>query len=160
MALMLGAMLVQGIAPGPRMITEHPHLFWGRLASMWLGNMMLLVLNLPMVGVWIKLLTIPYRFLFPDNSASDVAPAAGFGLLGYAFSLMRCQPMPLIVGFILGPVLEQSLRRALLLSRGDVSMFVTRPISLTLLILAAGLLIFAAISMHRTRGQPIVVGVE
>jgi putative tricarboxylic transport membrane protein len=173
MALMLGAMLVQGIAPGPRMITEHPDLFWGLLASMWLGNLMLLVLNLPMVGIWIKLLTIPYRFLFPailvfccigvysvNNSAFDVALAAGFGLLGYAFSLMRCQPMPLIVGFILGPVLEQSLRRALLLSRGDVSVFVTRPISLTLLILAAGLLIFAAISMHRMRGQPIVVGAE
>jgi TctA family transporter len=173
MALMLGAMLVQGIAPGPRMITEHPDVFWGLLASMWLGNLMLLVLNLPMVGIWIKLLTIPYRFLFPailvfccigvysvNNSAFDVALAAGFGLLGYAFSLMRCQPMPLIVGFILGPVLEQSLRRALLLSRGDVSVFVTRPISLTLLILAAGLLIFAAISMHRMRGQPIVVGAE
>ena len=173
MALMLGAMLVQGIAPGPRMITEHPDLFWGLLASMWLGNLMLLVLNLPMVGIWIKLLTIPYRYLFPailvfccigvysvNNSAFDVALAAGFGLLGYAFSLMRCQPMPLIVGFILGPVLEQSLRRALLLSRGDVSVFVTRPISLTLLILAASLLIFAAISMRRMRGQPIVVGAE
>jgi TctA family transporter len=157
MALMLGAMLVQGIAPGPRMLTDHPDVFWGLLASMWLGNLMLLVLNLPLVGVWIKLLTIPYRILVPailvfccigvysvNNAAFDVVLAAGFGALGYAFSLMRCQPMPLIVGFILGPVLEQSLRRALLLSRGDLSVFVTRPISGTLLVLAVCLLGWAA----------------
>ncbi len=161
MALMLGAMLVQGITPGPRMITEHPDIFWGLLASMWLGNLMLLVLNLPMVGIWIKLLTIPYRFLVPailvfccigvysvNNAAFDVVLAAGFGAVGYAFSLMRCQPMPLIVGFILGPILEQSLRRALLLSRGDLSVFVTRPISASLLVLAVCLLCWAAISMR------------
>ena len=161
MALMLGAMLVQGITPGPRMITEHPDIFWGLLASMWLGNLMLLVLNLPMVGIWIKLLTIPYRFLVPailvfccigvysvNNAAFDVVLAAGFGAVGYAFSLMRCQPMPLIVGFILGPILEQSLRRALLLSRGDLSVFVTRPISAALLVLAVCLLCWAAISMR------------
>jgi TctA family transporter len=164
MALMLGAMLVQGIAPGPRMLTDHPDVFWGLLASMWLGNLMLLVLNLPLVGVWIKLLTIPYRILVPailvfccigvysvNNAAFDVVLAAGFGALGYAFSLMRCQPMPLIVGFILGPVLEQSLRRALLLSRGDLSVFVTRPISGTLLVLAVCLLGWAAYSMRERR---------
>src|ERR1700733_781141 len=164
MALMLGAMLVQGIAPGPRMITEHPDVFWGLLASMWLGNLMLLVLNLPLVGVWIKLLSLPYRILVPailifccigvysvNNAAFDVLLAAGFGVLGYAFSLMRCQPMPLIVGFILGPVLEQNLRRALLLSRGDLGVFLTRPISLTLLVLAVCLLGWAAVSMQQRR---------
>ena len=164
MALMLGAMLVQGITPGPRMLTDHPDIFWGLLASMWLGNLMLLVLNLPMVGIWIKLLTIPYRYLVPailvfccigvysvNNAAFDVVLAAGFGALGYAFSLMRCQPMPLIVGFILGPILEQSLRRALLLSRGDLTVFVTRPISATLLILAVCLLGWAAFSMRERK---------
>jgi putative tricarboxylic transport membrane protein len=164
MALMLGAMLVQGIAPGPRMITEHPDVFWGLLASMWVGNLMLLVLNLPLVGIWIKLLSLPYRILVPailifccigvysvNNSAFDVMLAAGFGVLGYAFSLMRCQPMPLVVGFILGPVLEQNLRRALLLSRGDLMVFVTRPISLVLLVLAACLLGWAAVSMRQKR---------
>jgi len=164
MALMLGAMLVQGITPGPRMLTDHPDIFWGLLASMWLGNLMLLVLNLPMVGIWIKLLTIPYRFLVPailvfccigvysvNNAAFDVVLAAGFGALGYAFSLMRCQPMPLIVGFILGPILEQSLRRALLLSRGDLTVFVTRPISATLLVLAVCLLGWAAFSMRERK---------
>ena len=146
------------------MITEHPDVFWGLLASMWLGNLTLLVLNLPLVGVWIKLLSLPYRLLVPailifccigvysvNNSAFDVMLAAGFGVLGYAFSLMRCQPMPLIVGFILGPVLEQNLRRALLLSRGDPMVFVTRPISLTLLVLAACLLGWAAYSMRQRK---------
>jgi putative tricarboxylic transport membrane protein len=164
MALMLGAMLVQGIAPGPRLLTDHPDVFWGLLASMWLGNLMLLVLNLPLVGVWIKLLTIPYRILVPailvfccigvysvNNAAFDVVLAAGFGALGYAFSLMRCQPMPLIVGFILGPVLEQSLRRALLLSRGDLTVFVTRPISAALLVLAVCLLGYAVYSLRKRR---------
>jgi putative tricarboxylic transport membrane protein len=167
MALMLGAMLVQGIAPGPRMITEHPDVFWGLLASMWLGNLMLLVLNLPLVGVWIKLLSLPYRILVPailifccigvysvNNSAFDVMLAAGFGVLGYAFSLMRCQPMPLIVGFILGPVLEQNMRRALLLSRGDLGVFVTRPISLTLLVMAVCLLGWAVYSMRPGSESP------
>ena len=164
MALMLGAMLVQGIAPGPRLLNDHPDVFWGLLASMWLGNLMLLVLNLPLVGIWIKLLTIPYRILVPailifccigvysvNNAVFDVMLAAGFGALGYAFTLLRCQPMPLIVGFILGPVLEQSLRRALLLSRGDLGVFVTRPISATLLAMAVCLLVYAAYSMREKR---------
>jgi putative tricarboxylic transport membrane protein len=173
MALMLGAMLVQGIAPGPRMISEHPDVFWGLLASMWLGNLMLLVLNLPLVGIWIRLLTIPYRILVPailvfccigvysvNNSSFDVVLAAGFGVLGYAFSMLRCQPMPLIVGFILGPVLEQSLRRALLLSRGDLATFVMRPISLTLLIFAAGLILYAALSWYRDGRRQALPGVR
>jgi putative tricarboxylic transport membrane protein len=164
MALMLGAMTIQGIAPGPRVMVEHLDVFWGLIASMWIGNLMLLVLNLPMVGIWIRLLTIPYRLLYPaiivfccigvysvNNSAFDVALAAGMGLFGYVFHHIGCSPMPLVIGFILGPVLEQSLRRALLISRGDLAVFVTRPISLALLLLALGLLIYAAHSMLRLK---------
>lgn len=164
MALMLGAMLIQGIAPGPQVMTQHPDVFWGLVASMWLGNLMLLVLNLPMVGIWIRLLTIPYRLLYPaivifccigvysvNNAAFDVMLAAGFGVLGYAFVQLGCPPMPLVVGFILGPVLEQSLRRALLLARGDLSIFVQRPVSLVLVLFAAGLIVFAAAAAWRPR---------
>ena len=138
MALMIGAMMIQGIAPGPQVMTEKPELFWGLIASMWIGNLMLVVLNLPLIGIWIKLLTVPYRFLYPSilvfmaigvfslsNNPFDVLLMAVFGLLGYICVKLECEPAPMILGFILGPLMEENLRRAMLLSRGDPSVFFT-----------------------------------
>ncbi|MCX7152676.1 MAG: tripartite tricarboxylate transporter permease [Proteobacteria bacterium] len=154
MALMIGAMMIQGIAPGPQVMTERPQLFWGMIASMWVGNLMLVVLNLPMIGLWIKLLTVPYRLLYPaillfccigvysiNNSGYDVILTCVFGVLGYFCTKLECEPAPLILGFILGPMMEENLRRAMLLSRGDPSTFVTKPISAVLLGVAVLLLI-------------------
>jgi TctA family transporter len=154
MALMVGAMTIHGIAPGPQVMTERPELFWGMIASMWVGNLMLVVLNLPLIGMWIKLLTVPYRFLYPaillfccigvysvSNEEFDVYLTALFGLLGYIFVKLECEPAPLLLGFILGPMMEENLRRAMLLSRGDATVFFTRPISAGLLIVTAILLI-------------------
>jgi putative tricarboxylic transport membrane protein len=150
MALMVGAMTIKGIQPGPQVMTSNPQLFWGLIASMWVGNAMLVVLNLPLIGIWIKLLTVPYRFLFPaialfccigvytlNNSTFDVFLTALFALVGYGFYKLRCEPVPLLLGFILGPMMEENLRRALLLSRGDWSTFMTRPLSAGLLMAAA-----------------------
>ena len=150
MALMVGAMTIKGIQPGPQVMTSNPELFWGLIASMWIGNLMLIVLNLPLIGIWIKLLTVPYRFLFPaivvfccigtyslNNNSFDVYLTAGFALLGYVFYKLSCEPAPLLLGFILGPMMEENLRRALLLARGDWSTFLTRPLSAGLLIAAA-----------------------
>ena len=142
MALMIGAMMIQGIAPGPQVMTERPQLFWGMIASMWVGNLMLVVLNLPLIGMWIKLLKIPYRLLYPailvfcgigvysvNNSSFDIYMMAVFAVLGYVWTKLECEPAPLILGFILGPMMEENLRRAMLLSRGDPSVFFTKPIS-------------------------------
>ena len=150
MALMVGAMTIKGIQPGPQVMTSNPDLFWGLIASMWIGNAMLIVLNLPLIGIWIKLLTVPYRFLFPaivvfcgiglytlNNNNFDVFMAAGFGVVGYFFYKLGCEPAPLLLGFILGPMMEENLRRALLLSRGEWSTFMSRPLSAALLIAAA-----------------------
>ncbi|HOY37070.1 MAG TPA: tripartite tricarboxylate transporter permease [Piscinibacter sp.] len=150
MALMVGAMTIKGIQPGPQVMTSNPELFWGLIASMWVGNAMLVILNLPLIGIWIKLLTVPYRFLFPaimsfcciglytlNNNAFDVYMGAGFAVVGYIFYKLSCEPAPLLLGFILGPMMEENLRRALLLSRGDWSTFVTRPLSAGLLVAAA-----------------------
>lgn len=150
MALMVGAMTIKGIQPGPQVMTSNPELFWGLIASMWIGNLMLVVLNLPLIGIWIKLLTVPYRFLFPaivtfccigsytlNNNSFDVYLTAGFAIVGYLFYKLGCEPAPLLLGFILGPMMEENLRRALLLSRGDWSTFMTRPLSAGLLIAAA-----------------------
>ncbi|HNW64351.1 MAG TPA: tripartite tricarboxylate transporter permease [Piscinibacter sp.] len=150
MALMVGAMTIKGIQPGPQVMTSNPQLFWGLIASMWVGNAMLVILNLPLIGIWIKLLTVPYRFLFPaimsfcciglytlNNNAFDVYMGAGFAVVGYIFYKLSCEPAPLLLGFILGPMMEENLRRALLLSRGDWSTFVTRPLSAGLLVAAA-----------------------
>ncbi len=150
MALMVGAMTIKGIQPGPQVMTSNPQLFWGLIASMWVGNAMLVILNLPMIGVWIKLLTVPYRFLFPaimsfcciglytlNNSSFDVYMGAIFAVVGYIFYKLSCEPAPLLLGFILGPMMEENLRRALLLSRGDWSTFLTRPLSAGLLVAAA-----------------------
>ncbi len=150
MALMVGAMTIKGIQPGPQVMSSNPELFWGLIASMWVGNAMLVVLNLPLIGIWIKLLTVPYRFLFPaivafccigvytlNNNNFDVFMTAAFALIGYVFYKLNCEPAPLLLGFILGPMMEENLRRSLLLSRGDWSTFVTRPLSAGLLAAAA-----------------------
>jgi TctA family transporter len=164
MALMLGALMIQGVTPGPQVMTDHPDLFWGVIASMWLGNGMLLVLNLPLIGVWIRLLRVRYRILYPailvfccigvysvNNSTFDVLLAGGLGLIGYLFAMLDCPPAPVILGFILGPILEVNLRRTLLISRGDFSVFVTRPISLGFLLLAVALLGAIALPALRRR---------
>ena len=149
MALMIGAMIIQGIVPGPNVINEKRELFWGIVASMWVGNVMLLILNLPLIGIWVKLLTVPYRVLFPgimavccigvysvSNNPVDVYSMAIFGVIGYAFIKLECEPAPLLLGFVIGRLLEEYLRRAMLLSRGDPFVFFQRPISAVLLILA------------------------
>jgi putative tricarboxylic transport membrane protein len=156
MALMVGAMTIHNIQPGPQVMTSNPELFWGLIASMWIGNLMLIVLNLPLIGVWVKLLSVPYRWLFPailmfcaigvystNNNSFDIWMVAVFGLIGYSFIKLGCEPAPLLLGLILGPMMEEYLRRALLISRGDWSVFVTRPISASLL--AAALLLLAIV---------------
>jgi putative tricarboxylic transport membrane protein len=150
MALMVGAMTIKGIQPGPQVMTSNPELFWGLIASMWVGNAMLIILNLPLIGIWIKLLTVPYRFLFPaitlfccigvytlNNNNFDVYMTAIFAVIGYLFYKLGCEGAPLLLGFILGPMMEENLRRALLLARGDWSTFIVRPLSAGLLIAAA-----------------------
>jgi TctA family transporter len=154
MALMIGAMIIQGITPGPNVATEEPALFWGIIVSMWLGNLLLLILNLPLIGLWVRLLKVPYFILFPailafsaigvysiNSNAFDLFAVALFGLLGYALVKCECEPAPLLLGFVLGPMLEEHLRRAMIISRGDPTVFVTRPLSLALLILAVGVLV-------------------
>jgi TctA family transporter len=142
MALVLGALMIQGIAPGPRVIADQPALFWGLIVSMWIGNLMLIILNLPLVGIWVRMLKVPYRWLYPailvfscigvysvNNATFDVYMAAAFGILGYLFIRLKCQPAPFVLGFILGPMIEDNFRRAMLLSSGDFSVFVREPIS-------------------------------
>jgi TctA family transporter len=158
MALMVGAMTIKGIQPGPQVMTSNPQLFWGLIASMWVGNLMLIILNLPLIGIWIKLLTVPYRFLFPaimvfcgiglytlNNNNFDVFMAAGFGVVGYLFYKLGCEPAPLLLGFILGPMMEENLRRALLLSRGDWTAFITRPLSAGLLLAAVLMIVVVSL---------------
>ncbi|WP_186418206.1 tripartite tricarboxylate transporter permease [Bosea sp. CS1GBMeth4] len=167
MALMIGAMIIQGIQPGPSVMTEQPALFWGVIASMWLGNLMLLVLNLPLIGIWVRMITIPYRYLYPmivvfcaigvyslNNAHFDLYLMALFGVVGYVFKKLDCEPAPLLLGFILGPMMEEFLRRALLLSKGDPTVLVSRPISAAMLALAAVLLTLVLLpSFSRTREQ-------
>ena len=166
MALMVGAMTIKGIQPGPQVMTSNPDLFWGLIASMWIGNLMLIVLNLPLIGIWIKLLTVPYRFLFPailvfcciglytlNNNNFDVYMAAGMGIVGYLFYKLHCEPAPLLLGFILGPMMEENLRRALLLSRGEWSTFVTRPLSLGLLLGAVAMIIIVLLPAVRSKRE-------
>jgi TctA family transporter len=169
---MVGAMTIHNIQPGPQVMTSNPALFWGLIASMWLGNLMLVVLNLPLIGIWVKLLTVPYRLLYPaillfcaigvyslSNSTVDVYMTAVFGFLGYVFAKLECEPAPLLLGFVLGPLLEENLRRAMLLSRGDPTVFFTRPISLTMLVLAALLLLLIiAPQFRKTREEAFQEG--
>jgi putative tricarboxylic transport membrane protein len=162
LAIMAGAMMIHGIQPGPRVISSNPSLFWGVIASMWVGNLMLLVLNLPLIGIWVRVLSVPYRFLYPaillfccvgiyavNNNTFDVGLTALLGLLGYVFLRLDCEPAPLILGFVLGPMMEENLRRAMLISRGDPLVLITRPMSLAFLLLAVGLLVVMALPAIR-----------
>jgi TctA family transporter len=167
MALMVGAMIIQGIQPGPEVMTKRPDLFWGMIASMWIGNLMLVIINLPMIGIWVKLLTVPYRFLAPaillfccigayslQNSTFHVLQVAMFGVLGYIFVRLGCEGAPFLLGLVLGPQMEEYFRRAMLLSRGDPMVFIERPISLGLLITTALLLILMALpSIKKAREE-------
>jgi putative tricarboxylic transport membrane protein len=170
MALMLGALMIHGIAPGPLLMTNKPDLFWGVIASMWIGNAMLLILNLPLIGLWTKMLTVPYRLLYPSilvfmgigvyslsNSPLDVLLMAIFGLLGYVFVKLECEPAPLILGFILGPMVEENLRRAMLMSRGDPMIFFTEPISAGLLVAAIVLLAIVLAPTIRKKREEVFV---
>jgi TctA family transporter len=170
MALMVGAMTIHNIQPGPQVMTSDPELFWGLIASMWIGNAMLVILNLPLIGIWVKLLTIPYRWLFPaivlfcaigvystNNNTFDVWMVGLFGIIGYAFHKLECEPAPLLLGLILGPMMEENLRRALLLSRGDWSVLVTRPISASLLAAAAVLLVIVLLPSVRSKREEAFV---
>jgi TctA family transporter len=170
MALMVGAMTIHNIQPGPQVMTSNPELFWGLIASMWLGNAMLIILNLPLIGMWIKLLTVPYKFLFPaivlfcaigvystNNNTWDIWMVGIFGFVGYTFFKLGCEPAPLLLGFILGPMMEENLRRSLLLSRGDWSVFVTRPISLGLLLAAALLLVIVLLPAVKAKREEAFV---
>jgi TctA family transporter len=166
MALMIGAMMVHGITPGPEIITKQPTLFWGLIASMWIGNVMLVILNLPLIGIWVRLLQVPYSYLFPtililccvgtytlDTSTGDVLIMTAFGVIGYVFRKLDCEPAPLLLGLVLGPMLEENFRRAMVLSEGHWSVFVERPISLGFLVLAAALLLAVALPKIRARRE-------
>jgi putative tricarboxylic transport membrane protein len=170
MALMVGAMTIHGIVPGPQVMTQQPQLFWGMIASMWLGNLMLVVINLPLVGVWVSLLRVPYRLLYPsiivfccigiysiNNSAADVIISAIFGLFGYWLIKHEFEPAPMVLAFVLGPLMEENLRRAMLISRGDATVFVTRPISAALIAVAVALLALAVLPMIRKRRDEVFV---
>ncbi len=173
MALMVGAMTIHNIQPGPQVMSSHPELFWGLIASMWIGNLMLVVLNLPLIGIWVKLLRVPYRMLFPailvfctigvyslNYNAFDIFMFAIFGIIGYVWSKLGCEGAPLLLGLVLGPMMEENFRRALLLSRGEFSTFVTRPLSATLLALAAILLVLVALPALRKKREEAFVEVD
>ena len=172
MALMVGAMIIQGIVPGPNVASEQPALFWGIIASMWIGNLMLVVLNLPLIGLWVRLLKVPYHVLFPiimafcsigvysvNSNVYDLYAVAFFGLMGYVLIKLKCEPAPLLLGFVLGPMLEENLRRAMILGRGDATVFLTRPISLTLLMLTVVVLVVVLLpSIRKKRDEVFVEG--
>jgi TctA family transporter len=167
MALMVAAMMIHNIQPGPQVMTSNPTLFWGLIASMWVGNLLLVILNLPLIGIWIKLLNVPYRVLFPaillfccigaysiNNNVFDVFMTIPFAILGYVFKKLDCEAAPLLLGFVLGKLMEEYLRRALTISRGDPTVFFTRPLSATLLALAVALLLLVLLpAFSRTREQ-------
>jgi putative tricarboxylic transport membrane protein len=170
MALMVGAMTIHGIVPGPQVMTKQPELFWGMIASMWIGNLMLIIINLPLVGVWVTLLRVPYRLLFPsiivfccigiysiNNSPTDVMISAMYGVVGYWLIKHDFEAAPMLLGFVLGPLMEENLRRAMLIARGDATVFFTRPISGGLLAIAILLLILAVLPMIRKRREEVFV---
>jgi putative tricarboxylic transport membrane protein len=170
MALMIGALLIQGLVPGPKIALEQPTLFWGLITSMWIGNLMLVVLNLPLIGIWVRLLTIPYYVLFPtivafsalgvftvNFNVFDLFSLAGFGILGYALVRLGFEPAPLLLGFVLGPMLEEYLRRAMLLSRGSPAIFYERPISAALLTIAGLMLLASLLPAIARRRQEVFV---
>ena len=162
MALMVGAMTIHGIIPGPQVMTKNPELFWGMVASMWVGNLMLVIINLPLIGLWVKLLQVPYRMMFPaimifccigiysiNNSTSDVLVTAFFGVVGYTLLKFGFEPAPMLLGFVLGKLMEEKLRQALILSRGSFSTFVERPVSGVLLAVAVIMLLIALLPSIR-----------
>jgi putative tricarboxylic transport membrane protein len=164
MALMLGALTIQGIAPGPQVMTQKPDLFWGLVASMWIGNAMLVILNLPLVGLWVMLLKVPYRLLFPaimafscigiysvNNSPFELYLTAVFGIIGFIWMKLEMPPAPMLLGFVLGPLMEENLRRALLISRGDPTVFFTRPISLGFMIATALIVVVMVLPAVKAR---------
>lgn len=170
MALVIGALMIHGITPGPRLLVEHADLFWGLVASFLVGNVILLVLNIPMIGLWVRLLQIPYKYMYPtiivlicmgvysvNNNVFDIWLTLIFGWAGYLMRLFRFEPAPLLIGFVLGPMMEEQLRRAMLLSRGDATVFITRPISGTLIAITIALLVYTFASAlqarRRNRGQ-------
>ncbi len=171
MAMMIGALMIQGIAPGPQVMTKQPELFWGLIASMWIGNLMLLIINLPMIGIWVSLLRVPYRMLFPaillfcaigvysvSNSSFDVMITVLFGALGYLLLRLGFEPAPLLLALILGPMMEENLRRAMTLSRGSLLIFIERPISGVLLIIATALLLLVVVPSIRRGRQQVFQG--
>ena len=168
MALMVGAFIIHGITPGPNVLVDEPALFWGLVASMWVGNLFLVLLNLPLIGIWVRMLTIPYKVLFPaiigfaalgtytiGLNAFDVYAVAFFGLLGYFLVKLGAEPAPFLLGFVLGPLLEQHFRRAMIISHGDPTVLLTRPISAALLILAAFALLLAVLPAIRSRREEV-----
>jgi len=170
MALMIGAMIIQGIQPGPSVMVEQPALFWGLVASMWIGNVMLVILNLPLIGLWVKMVSVPYHLLFPailvfcsigvfslSNASFDIYFMAIFGFAGYLFRKLECEPAPMLLGFILGPMMEEFLRRALLLSKGSAMVFVTRPISATMLVMAALVMVSVMLPALRKKREEVFV---
>jgi TctA family transporter len=170
MALMVGAMMIHNVQPGPQVMTSNPSLFWGLIASMWIGNAMLVILNLPLIGLWVKFLKIPYRVLYPgicllccigaysiNNSPAEVHLAAAFGFFGYFAVKWGCEAAPLLLGFVLGPLMEENLRRAMLISRGDATVFFTRPISLGMLLVAFALLIMIVLPQIRKKREEVLI---
>jgi putative tricarboxylic transport membrane protein len=165
MALMVGAMTIHGIIPGPQVISHQPALFWGMIASMWIGNLMLLIINLPLVGLWVRLLKVPYRLMFPailifccigiysiNNSGLDVFMVAVFGLFGYMLTKFGFEPAPLLLGFVLGRLMEEKLRQAMVISRGSMMTFIERPLSASLLLIALVLIVIAVLpSIRKSR---------
>src|SRR6202795_1895289 len=173
MALMVGAMTIHGIVPGPQVMQKQPELVWGMIASMWIGNLMLIIINLPLVGIWVRLLRVPYRLMFPsivifcaigiysiNNAPVDVVLAGAFGLLGYSLIKHDFEPAPLLLGMVLGPLMEENLRRALLISRGDWTVFLTRPLSAVLMAIAASLLVLAVLPSLRKKRDEVFVESE
>lgn len=168
MALMLGALMIHGITPGPQVMVQKPDLFWGLIASMWIGNLILVILNLPLIGLWVSLLKVPYRLLFPaimvfcsigiysvNNSSFEIYLLAIFGIMGVLWRIFEFNPVPLMLGFVLGPMVEENLRRALQVSEGDPSIFVTRPISLTFLLITLLILVIMVFPAVRKKYKKI-----
>ncbi|MGI9571501.1 MAG: tripartite tricarboxylate transporter permease, partial [Desulfobulbia bacterium] len=164
MAIVIGALMIYGITPGPRLLVEEPDMFWGLVASFLVGNILLLILNVPLIGMWVRLLQIPYKYMYPtivvlicmgvyslNNNVFDIWLTLIIGAVGYVMRLFRFEPAPLLLGFVLGPMLEEQLRRSMLLSRGDPMVFLERPISATLLALTAAIIVFALYSTGRNR---------
>jgi putative tricarboxylic transport membrane protein len=169
MALLLGAMMIHGLRPGPLMLSEHPEIFWGTVASMYVGNIMLLALNLPLIGIWVKILKIPYRTLFPlillfcligaysvGTNVFDIFVMLSFGALGYLFRKLNYEPAPLVLAFVLGPMLEQNLRQALILSDGSLSVFLTRPLSVGSLLISLFLLLSAILPPLQKKRKAVI----